>query len=137
MMAEYYQQRVVSAPGSFIITEATFVSPQASGYANVPGLWTPEQLAGWKVVTDAVHAKGGLIFVQLWGLGRAAMAKELAKFGLKTVSASALRFDEGHDVPEPLTEEGIWKIIGEYASAAKSAVEVAGFDGVEIHGANG
>jgi NADPH2 dehydrogenase len=137
MVQTYYAQRASSLPGTLLITEATFVSPQASGYANVPGLWTKEQLTSWKRVTDAIHAKGGYVYVQLWGLGRAASGKELSKKGLKVVSASAVPLSDNHNVPTPLTEDGIWKIIGEYASAAKSAVEEAGFDGVEIHGANG
>jgi NADPH2 dehydrogenase len=137
MVSTYYAQRASSLPGTLLISEATFVSPQASGYANVPGLWTQDQLASWKKVTDAVHAKGGYIFVQLWALGRAASGKELQKKGLRVVSASAVRLSEHHAVPEELSEEGIWNIIGEYAAAARSAVLEGGFDGVEIHGANG
>jgi NADPH2 dehydrogenase len=133
----YYAQRAESLPKTLLISEATYVSPQGSGYANVPGLWTPEQLASWKKVTDVVHAKGGYIFAQLWFLGRAAGSKELAKKGLQVVSSSATRMSESHKEPVAMSEEVVWRTVGEYATAAKNAVEVAGFDGVEIHGANG
>ena len=137
IVAEYYGQRA-STPGTLLITEATFISARAGGYANVPGLWNAEQLASWKKVTDAVHAKGSFIFAQLWALGRQADPETLAKEGVGDyVSASAVPIQEGVPAPRPLTEEEIWKYVDEYATAAKNAIEVAGFDGVEIHGANG
>lgn len=137
IVAEYYGQRA-SVPGTFMITEATFISARASGYPNVPGLWTPEQLASWKNVTDAVHSKGSFIFSQLWALGRQANPKILEKEGAgDLVSASAVPKEEGGPVPRALSEGEIWRFVEEYAQAAKNAVEVAGFDGVEIHGANG
>jgi len=132
MVATYYAQRA-SIPGTLLISEATFVSPQAGGFDYVPGLWDPAQVAGWKAVTSAVHAKGSYIFAQLWCLGRAAQAKVLSKRGLDVVSSSAVKIG---DQPRELTEAEIWKLVGEYAMAAKNAIE-AGFDGVEIHGANG
>lgn len=137
IVAEYYGQRA-SVPGTLLITEATFISARASGYPNVPGLWTKEQLASWKEVTDAVHAKGSYIFAQLWALGRAANPGMLEKEGAgELVSASDVPIKEGGPKPKPLSEGEIWGFVEDYARAAKNAVEVAGFDGVEIHGANG
>jgi NADPH2 dehydrogenase len=135
-VAEYYSQRG-AVPGTLLITEATFISPRASGYRNVPGIYNAAQIAAWKKVTDAVHAKGSFIWCQLWALGRAGQANVLAEeSGGKVVSSSAVPIADGRDVPEALTEEEIYGFIGDYAQAAKNAIE-AGFDGVEIHGANG
>ena len=136
LAVEHYAQRG-SVPGTLIITEATFISPRCSGYPNVPGIWNQAQIDAWLKVTDAVHQKGSFIFLQLWALGRAAtpevMAEEAGEDGI--VSSSAVPIEEGRLVPRALSEEGIWSYIGDYARAAKNAVE-AGFDGVEIHGAN-
>jgi len=134
IVKEYYAQRA-SSPGTLLITEATFISKQAGGYPNVPGIWNAAQIKAWKEVTDAVHAKGSYIFCQLWALGRAANGAVLAGDGCKVVSASNISL-KGGDTPEPLDEEGIQSFIQDYATAAKNAIE-AGFDGVEIHGANG
>ncbi|KAF2089859.1 FMN-linked oxidoreductase [Saccharata proteae CBS 121410] len=137
-MAEYYAQRGC-VPGTLLITEASFITKRAGGYPNVPGLETEEQLAGWKKVTDAVHAKGSKIWVQLWALGRAANPEVLAKEGIKDglVSSSEVAMSDNSPKPRALTEKEIEEYIQDYASAAKKAVEKAGFDGVEIHGANG
>lgn len=135
MVQEYYAQRG-STPGTLLISEGTFVSPQAGGFEFVPGLWDPAQLAAWKKVTDAVHANGSYIYCQLWGLGRAARAKVMKKKGLDVVSSSNQPLADG-DTPRALTEEEIWSLVGAYAIAARNAVQEAGFDGVEIHGANG
>ncbi|KAK4465797.1 hypothetical protein QBC42DRAFT_108118 [Cladorrhinum samala] len=138
LMAEYYSQRASSLPGTLLITEATFVSPSAGGMDNVPGIWNQEQIDAWKAVTDAVHAKGGLIFLQLWSLGRAAFEKVAKKEGFEVHSSSDIPIpEEGSAVPKAMTEEEIKQRVKEYATAAKNAVEGAGFDGVEIHGANG
>jgi len=134
---EYYAQRG-SYPGTLLITEATFIAPQAGGFSNAPGIWSPAQIASWKNVTDAVHKKGSFIFLQLWALGRAAEADQLkAELGDKGVvkSASNIPF-KGGATPQALTEEEIHEYIGLYAQAAKNAI-AAGFDGVEIHSANG
>jgi NADPH2 dehydrogenase len=136
MVKEYYVQRAC-VPGTLLVTEATFISPQGSGYGNVPGLFEPAQLKAWKEVTDAVHEKGSFIYCQLWALGRAASKDELAKKGLDVVSSSAVPIGKDSSLPRELTESEIEQLIKDYASAAKAAVEVAGFDGVEIHGANG
>jgi len=137
---EYYAQRG-SVPGTLLITEATFIAPQAGGYENVPGIWSQAQITAWKEVTEAVHAKGSFIYMQLWALGRTASLDQLKKElgpNAKLVSASDLQMDgkKGNASPTPLTEEEIKEYIGLYAQAAKNAVE-AGFDGVEVHGANG
>jgi NADPH2 dehydrogenase len=133
---EYYSQRGTT-PGTLLITEATLISPRASGYRNVPGIYSANQIAVWKKTTNAVHAKGSFIWCQLWALGRAAQADVLAEeTGFKMVSSSAVPVADGKDVPQAMTEEEIYGFIGDYAQAAKNAIE-AGFDGVEIHGANG
>jgi len=136
IVPEYYAQRG-STPGTLLITEATFISDEASGYPNVPGLFTPDQLNGWKTVTDAVHAKGSFIYAQLWALGRTAKPAVLKAKGYELKSASAVPMGPDAPVPVEMTEEDIARFIQSYAAAAKAAVEVAGFDGVEIHGANG
>ncbi|KAJ7115106.1 hypothetical protein C8R43DRAFT_1038984 [Mycena crocata] len=137
LVAEYYGQRA-SMPGTLLITEATFIAQRAGGYQHIPGIWSPEQIAAWKVVTDNVHAKGSFVFMQLWALGRAADAEQLKKEdpSFPYVSASDVPL-AGHGAPpRPLTVEEIKDYVGLYAQAAKNAIE-AGFDGVEIHGANG
>ncbi|KAK0107502.1 Chanoclavine-I aldehyde reductase fgaOx3 [Cadophora gregata f. sp. sojae] len=134
---EYYAQRG-SVPGTLLITEATFIAPKAGGYGNAPGIYSEEQIASWKKVTDAVHARGSFIYLQLWALGRAAdpgqLKKELGQ-DAEVKSSGNVPF-EGGATPTPLTEEEIKEYIGLYAQAAKNSIE-AGFDGVEIHGANG
>lgn len=137
LAVEYYSQRA-SVSGTLLITEATFISPRAAGYANVPGIYNKDQIAAWKNVTDAVHKKGSYIFCQLWALGRAAKPEIVRKeAGEKWfASSSAVPMEAGTEEPRPLEEEDIWTLVGDYAQAAKNAIE-AGFDGVEIHGANG
>lgn len=137
LVPEYYTQRA-SVPGTLLITEATFIAPQAAGYASTPGIWSQAQIEGWKAVTKAVHDKKSFIYLQLWALGRASDLKGLRKVAgpdAKLVSASDIPL-EGGEKPTPLTEDEIQWYIGQYARAAKNAIE-AGFDGVEIHGANG
>ncbi|RAO69455.1 uncharacterized protein BHQ10_005467 [Talaromyces amestolkiae] len=136
---EYYQQRAVVS-GTLLITEATVISPRHGGYPNVPGIYTDEHIAAWKEVTKAVHDRGSYIFLQLWALGRAANPSFLEQQGLKLLSSSDVPMkstfsDEMHH-PTPLTENGIQDVITDFAAAAKHAMK-AGFDGVEIHGANG
>ncbi|MCW8057475.1 alkene reductase [Agrobacterium tumefaciens] len=138
--ADYYAQR---ASAGLIITEATQVSKQAQGYQNTPGLYTPEQVAGWRKVTDAVHAKGGRIFVQLWHVGRVSHVD--LHGGEAPVAPSAIRAETKTfvnngfaDVSEPRALElmEIPGIIEDFRRAAAHAI-AAGFDGVEVHGANG
>lgn len=134
MVAEYYAQRA-SVPGTLLITEATFISPEAGGFSCAPGIYNDAQIKAWKRVTHAVHAKGSYIFLQLWALGRAAHPSVLKKEGQKLVSSSNVPLPDS-ETPVPLTEEEIQSFISSYAKAAKNAIQ-AGFDGVEIHGANG
>lgn len=138
---DYYAQR---ATAGLIITEATNISPEGRGYAYTPGIYTPAQVAGWRKITDAVHAKGGRIVCQLWHVGRISHP-DLQPDGQPPVAPSAIRpegnaFTEDgfkpHVTPRALTLEDIDRIIGDYAHATRCARE-AGFDGVEIHAANG
>ncbi|WP_122663393.1 alkene reductase [Pseudomonas viridiflava] len=141
LAATYYAQR---ASAGLIITEATQVSAQAQGYQDTPGLYTPEQIVGWRKVTDAVHAEGGRIFVQLWHVGRVSHV-DLQPGGAAPVAPSALRAqtkvfvnNEFADVSEPraLQLAELPGIVNDFRQAAANAI-AAGFDGVEIHGANG
>lgn len=146
MMAEYYAQR---ASAGLLISEATAISHQGQGYADVPGLYGTEQLDGWKQVTRAVHGRGGRIFVQLWHVGRVSHV-ELQPHGGKPVAPSAIaartktyliRDGVGSFVPtsEPraLDAGELPGIVQDFRHAARNAVTSAGFDGVEVHGANG
>lgn len=135
MMIEYYSQRA-SVPGTFIISEGTFIAPQAGGFSCAPGIYNEAQIEAWRKITDAVHAKGSFIFCQLWALGRGANPEVLIEEGQKLVSSSNRPISEDHATPIPLDELGIRAFIGYYATAAKNAIK-AGFDGVEVHGANG
>ncbi|KAI1451419.1 NADH:flavin oxidoreductase/NADH oxidase family protein [Annulohypoxylon moriforme] len=132
---DYYQQRG-SVPGTLLITEATFIAKEAGGYPNVPGIWNKDQIAAWKTITDAVHAKGSYIYVQLWALGRVAKPVVAEAEGFQVKGASPIPQAEGETIPIELTVDEIKTFVQHYAQAARNAVE-AGFDGVEIHGANG
>jgi len=140
MMVEYYAQR---ASAGLIISEATVISEEANGYLNTPGLFTDAQVEGWKKVTQAVHEKGGLIVAQLWHVGRVSHPDLLN--GETPVSASAvqqaghvslLRPKRPYVLPRPLEISEIHAITEQYKQAAIRAKE-AGFDGVELHAANG
>lgn len=133
---KYYAQRA-STPGTLLITEATPIAAKAAGLNNVPGIWNEEQIAGWKKVTDAVHAKGSFIYVQLWAIGRAADTEILAKGGHDYVSSSATQLEGKDRAPRPLSVSEIQEYVDMFGKAASHAVNLAGFDGVEIHGANG
>jgi NADPH2 dehydrogenase len=138
MVVQQYEQRA-AVRGTLLITESTYISEWTSGRdANAPGIYTPEQKQRWKRVTDAVHAKGSFIFLQMWALGRAARPHVLKAKGLEMVSSSATPMDDKPETttPRPMTEEEIWQCIKDFGTAAKNATE-AGFDGIEIHGANG
>ncbi|WP_454878133.1 alkene reductase [Serratia inhibens] len=141
LAATYYAQR---ATAGLLITEATQISAQAQGYQDTPGIYTHAQIEGWRKVTDAVHAKGGRIFVQLWHVGRVSHV-DLQPDGAAPVAPSAIRAETKtfvnngfSDVSEPraLETEEIKQIIDDFRQAAANAI-AAGFDGVEIHGANG
>ncbi len=140
--ATYYAQR---ASAGLIISEATNISRQARGYALTPGIFTQAQVAGWRIVTDAVHAKGGRIFCQLWHVGRIShpdlqmdQALPVAPSAIRAMKGTAFT-DTGPQafvVPRALRTDEIPGIIADYAHAAECAKQ-AGFDGVEIHAANG
>jgi len=140
LMAHYYAQR---ASAGLIISEATAVDPMGVGYANTPGIWSQEQVAGWKLVTRAVHAAGGRIFLQLWHVGR--ISDPVFLNGKLPVAPSAIAPD-GHVslvrperpfvTPRALERDEIPAIVDAYRRGAANALD-AGFDGVELHGANG
>lgn len=140
LMKKYYVQR---ASAGLIITEATAISPMAVGYANTPGIWSEEHINGWRSITDAVHEKGGIIVLQLWHVGR--ISHPMFLNGELPVSASAIAA-EGHvslvrphtnyATPRALETVEIPSLIEAYRQAAANA-KLAGFDGVELHGANG
>lgn len=141
LTAEYYAQR---ASAGLIIAEATQISQQGQGYQDTPGIYTPEQIAGWRTVTDAVHAAGGRIVLQLWHVGRVSHMA-LQPGGGAPVAPSAIRaetktFVDGAFVdtsePRALSLDELPGIVEDYRRAASNAIE-AGFDGVEVHGANG
>ena len=145
LMATYYVQR---ASAGLLVTEGTAISHQGQGYADVPGIWSDEQVAAWKTVTDAVHAAGGKIVTQLWHVGRVSHTS-LQPEGQAPVAPSAVaaktktylldenggRFAET-SAPRALALDELPGIVGDYRRAALNAV-AAGFDGVEIHAANG
>ncbi len=140
LMAEYYSQR---ASAGLLITECTMVTPNTSAFGNDPGIYSAAQIEGWKLTTDAVHKAGGRIFMQIWHAGRA--AHPLLNNGTEAVAPSAIAInDEVHTpegkkpytVPHALTATEITAIVEDFRNAAASAI-AAGFDGVEIHGANG
>lgn len=139
--ATYYAQR---ASAGLLIAEATQVSRQAQGYQDTPGLYTQAQIEGWRKVTDAVHAKGGRIYVQLWHVGRVSNVA-LQPGGASPVAPSAIRADTQTFVnnaftdtsePRALKLDEIPGIVDDFRQAAANAI-AAGFDGVELHGANG
>ncbi len=140
LMAEYYVQR---ASAGLILSEATSVTSQGVGYANTPGIWSDEQVEGWKLVTEAVHKAGGRIFLQLWHVGRISDPELLdgdAPVAPSAIAAkghvSLLRPMREYAVPRALELEEIPGVVAAYRKGAENA-KLAGFDGVEIHGANG
>jgi N-ethylmaleimide reductase len=142
LMAQYYAQR---SSAGLIVTEGTSPSPNGLGYARIPGIFSPAQVAGWKPVTEAVHARGAKFFMQLMHCGRIAHPNNLPA-GARMLAPSAIAAAgqmytdaEGmkpHPTPVAMTEADIKTTIAEYAQAATNAL-AAGFDGIELHGANG
>lgn len=142
LMAEYYAQR---AGAGLIITEGTSPSPNGLGYPRMPGIFSAEQIKGWELVTKAVHEKGGKIFIQIMHTGRIGHKNNLPE-GARVLAPSAVKAagqmwtdSEGmkeHPVPEAMTKEELAAAKSEFIQAAVNAIE-AGFDGVELHGANG
>ncbi|KAI0097909.1 NADH:flavin oxidoreductase/NADH oxidase [Nemania sp. FL0031] len=135
MVKEYYGQRA-TVPGTLLITEATYISRSAVGRHSLPGIYSKAQIARWREVTDAVHKKGSFIYCQLWHLGRAGLPGVHEAIGTKFKSSSAVGINQTTGTPEEMTEEDIWEVISNFAKAARNAI-AAGFDGVELHGANG
>jgi N-ethylmaleimide reductase len=140
LTAQYYEQR---AAAGLIITEGTYVSPEAAGYINVPGIYSDAQVKGWKLVTDAVHRKGGKIFAQIWHVGRISHPDLLG--GKLPLAPSALNpniqtytFEGFKDTvtPQEMSIADIKRTIEDFRKAGANAIK-AGFDGVEIHSANG
>ena len=140
LMAEYYVQR---ASAGLILSEATSVTPMGVGYPDTPGIWSEDQVRGWLNITRAVHANGGRIFLQLWHVGR--ISDPLYLNGELPVAPSAIqpaghvslvRPIKGFETPRALETEEIAEIVEAYRHGAENA-KAAGFDGVEIHGANG
>ena len=140
LMLEYYAQR---ASAGLIITEATSISPMGVGYANTPGIWSEAQVEGWSHITHAVHARGGKIVLQLWHVGR--ISDPVFLEGKLPVAPSAIRPlgrvslvrpEKSFEIPRALELKGIKEIVQDYKKAALNAKR-AGFDGVEIHAANG
>jgi NADPH2 dehydrogenase len=134
-VAQYYADRA-STSGTLLISEATSISNSESGVPNAPGFSSEAEIAGWKKVYEAVHSKGGYIFQQIWGMGRAADPEYLKEEGFKYASSSNIQLKDKPLAPEPLTEEEILEKINDFAQAAKRVID-AGADGVEIHGAHG
>jgi N-ethylmaleimide reductase len=142
LMAEYYSQR---AGAGLIITEGTAPMAEGLGYPRIPGIFSKEQIAGWKKVTTAVHAHDSKIFVQLMHTGRIGHKNNLPD-GAEIVGPSAVKAagqiytdaagNQDHDTPQALSTAGVKEVIAGHVTAAKNAME-AGFDGIELHGANG
>lgn len=140
LMVEYYRQR---STAGMILSEATSVDPMGVGYPDTPGIWSVEQVEGWKKITRAVHEAGGIILLQLWHVGR--MSDPYYLGGKQPVAPSAvtpaghvslMRPVKSFVTPRPLALDEIPGIVGAYRRGAQNA-QLAGFDGVEIHGANG
>lgn len=137
-MADYYGRR---ADAGLIVSEATIIRPDGQGYPDTPGIYSQAQIDGWKPVTAAVHRNGGKIFMQLWHVGRLAHSHFT---GEQPVAPSAVAFEGtlprmrelSYERPRELSREEIARLVADYARAAENAI-AAGFDGVEIHGANG
>lgn len=141
-MADYYGRR---AEAGLIISEAVIIRPDGQGYPNTPGIFTPAQIDGWRTVTDAVHQHGGKIFAQLWHTGRVAHPHFYQATGNQDVMAPSAVGIEGsvprmreltYQIPKAVSVEEIAQLVSDYSQAAANAID-AGFDGVEIHGANG
>ena len=141
LMAEYYAQR---SSAGLLITEATTISEEANGWNESPGIYTEQMTEGWKHTTGAVHEKGGVIFLQLWHMGRASHSS--FHNGKPAVAPSAIKINEEyihtptgkqpHEVPRALESSEVSRVVGDYRRAAEQAKK-AGFDGVELHAANG
>lgn len=133
--ADYYEQRAC-VPGTLIISEATLISQKAAGVKNAPGIWNQAQIDAWKDINTAIHRKECKIFCQLWHQGRAGDTDLLSSLDSGLYSSSAIPKDSNSVPPIAMNEDQIQQVIQDYVIAARNAM-AAGFDGVEIHGANG
>ncbi|GAA5810972.1 hypothetical protein MFLAVUS_004401 [Mucor flavus] len=139
LLVDYYAQR--ASPGGLLVTEGTFISRMAGGYRQAPGLYTQDQIEQWKKVTSAVHAKGAVIYVQLWHIGRTG-SSSLNPNKEAPVAPSAIPIPgkkpngKTFEVPRALETHEVKELVKEYRQAAINAME-AGFDGIEVHNANG
>ena len=142
LMAAYYAQR---SGAGLIIAEGTPPNPEGLGYPRIPGIYSEEQVAGWKKVTDAVHRNASKIFLQLMHTGRIANVANIPDgilpVGPSDIKAAGEIFTDSlgmqeHSVPVALSLDGITRVIADFVNASKNAI-LAGFDGVELHGANG
>ncbi|KAG2389319.1 hypothetical protein C9374_013879 [Naegleria lovaniensis] len=135
---EYYSQR--ASKGGLIIAEATQITPQGQGYPNTPGIYSQQQIEAWKKITESVHQKGGFIFLQLWHVGRQRYAQSVSSSEVGIKNAKSFNWETNEyvvpETPKSLTIEEIKEIIKQYKQAAMNA-KLAGFDGVELHAANG
>ncbi|VDC04744.1 unnamed protein product [Peniophora sp. CBMAI 1063] len=140
-VAEHYALRA-AVPGTLLITEATFITPKDAAieaWKHTPGVWSPEQTAGWKKVVDAVHARGSFIYLQIWAIGREANPDILAEVDptFPYISASGVPVEGHSKAPRTLTHEEIKKYVQLHVRAARAAIDEAGFDGVELDFAGG
>ncbi|KAM3066694.1 hypothetical protein ACMFMG_002403 [Clarireedia jacksonii] len=126
-MKDYYSQRA-SVPGTLMIVEGTLISPPAAGgFTNAPGIWSKDQIAAWKEITDEVHAKGCIIFCQLFAMGRAASIEVAKSEGINIVAPSAIPIDENSPTPRAMTIQEIEQSVRDFAKASENAIS-AGFD---------
>ncbi|KAL4888138.1 hypothetical protein BDV59DRAFT_189139 [Aspergillus ambiguus] len=135
LMKEYYSQRA-AVPGTLIVTEGTFISAICGGFPYAPGCWREDQVTAWRAITDEVHRKECFIFCQLFAMGRAADVNVARKEGVDIVAPSAIPMENGAAVPKAMTVEDIKQTVQDFVDASKNSIR-AGFDGVEIHSANG
>ncbi|KAA8916705.1 hypothetical protein TRICI_001163 [Trichomonascus ciferrii] len=141
LMKEYYEQRA-STPGTLIITEATLPSARSGLLHNIPGIWNEKHIEGWRKVSDAVHAQGSSIYMQMWELGKHGSKKMLNEAGYDYLAPSEVKpvdpniHTKEHEIPRAMTKAEIKQAVDDFVQGAKNAV-AAGMDGVELHGAHG
>ncbi|KAJ5082697.1 Aldolase-type TIM barrel [Penicillium argentinense] len=135
LMKEYYIQRA-AVPGTLIITEGAFISAACGGFPHAPGIWREDQITAWRAITDEVHRKGCFIFCQIFVMGRAADPDVSREEGIEIVGPSAIPMSGDAPVPRAMSLDEIKQTVRDFVVASENAIR-AGFDGVEIHGANG
>ncbi|KAA1472894.1 FMN-linked oxidoreductase [Dentipellis sp. KUC8613] len=137
LTSTFYERTAKGAEGGLLITEAVAIAAKAGGLANVPGIWSQEQIDAWKEIVRVVHSKGTPIFMQIWAMGRAASPEALKAEDPSFEYIAPSPYPYNGNTPRELTVPEIKEYAQLFATAARNAVEGAGFDGVEIHGANG